>query len=104
MDPCHLDRFLHHCFKYVGDDAVVWMVFAEMQMFKGVKSYFTDSMLYQENNEPVKEPLPDNVDSGNEADSKSEEDAPDTISVEPIVAYLDAVSYTHLTLPTIYSV
>jgi len=33
--------------------------------------------------------LPDDVNSGNEVDSKSEEDAPVTKSVEPIVAYLN---------------
>ena len=65
------------------------MVFVEMQPFKRVENYFTDFLLYQENNEPVKEPLPDDGDSGNEADSKSEEDAPATFSMEPIVAYLD---------------
>ena len=34
------------------------------------------------------EPLPDDIDSGNEADSKSEEDMPATFSIEPIIAYL----------------
>jgi len=33
--------------------------------------------------------LPDDIDSGNEADSESEEDAPITINVESIIAYLD---------------
>jgi len=60
-----------------------------MQPFKGVKNYFIDSLLYHENNEPVKEPLPDDINSGNEADSESEEDAPATFSMKPIIAYLD---------------
>ena len=60
---------LHQCFKYVGDD-VVRTVFAEIQPFKEVKHYFTDSLLYQEDNEPVKRSLLDDIDSGNEADSK----------------------------------
>ena len=33
--------------------------------------------------------MPDNVDSGNKADSESEEYAPAIISLEPVVAYLD---------------
>ena len=33
--------------------------------------------------------MPDNVDSGNEADSESEEYAPAITSLEPVVAYLD---------------
>ena len=37
----------------------------------------------------MKEPLPDNVDSGNEAYSKSEESALATFSMERIIAYLD---------------
>jgi len=77
---------LHQCFKYV---TVVQMVFAEMQPFKGVENYFTDSLLYQENNELVKQPLPNDIDSGNKTDSESEEDALATFSMEPIVAYLD---------------
>ena len=33
--------------------------------------------------------LPNDVDSGNETDSESEEDVPATISIEPIVVYLN---------------
>jgi len=40
--------------------------------------------------EPLKQSLSDDdVNSGNEVDSESEEDVPATISVEPIIAYLD---------------
>ena len=59
-----------------------------MQSFKGMENYFTDSLLYQENNETVKQPLPDDVDNGNKADSELEEDEPAIFSMEPIVAYL----------------
>ena len=38
---------------------------------------------------PLKQSLLDHVDSGNEVDSESEEDAPATVSIEPIVAYLN---------------
>jgi len=37
----------------------------------------------------VKQSLPDDVESGNEADSESKEDMTVTFSIEPIVAYLD---------------
>jgi len=36
----------------------------------------------------VKKPLLDNVDNGTEADAESEEDAPATLVMEPIIAYL----------------
>ena len=62
------------------------MVFAEKQPFKGVENYFTDALLYQEIGETSKEPLLDNDDSGNEADSESEGDTPATLIDEPIVA------------------
>ena len=52
---------LHQCFKNVGDDAVVRTVFAKMQLFKGVENYSTDFLLYQENDELVKETLPDGI-------------------------------------------
>ena len=54
-----------------------------------MENYFTDSLLYKESNTWAKESLPDNVDSSNEVDSESEEDAPATLIFEPIVAYLD---------------
>jgi len=44
-------------------------VLAEKQSLKGVKNYFTDALLYQKISETSKEPLPDNDDSGNKADS-----------------------------------
>jgi len=40
---------LHQCFKYVDNKAMIMTVFVEMQPFKGVESYFTDSLLYKEN-------------------------------------------------------
>ena len=68
------------------DDTTVQMVFAEKQPFKGVKNYFTDALIYQEIGKTSKEPLPDNDDSGNEADSESEGDTPATLVGKPIVA------------------
>ena len=65
----------------MGDDALVQTVFAEVQPFKGVENYFTDSLLYQEDIEPLKQSLPDDLDSGNETDSELKEDAPATISI-----------------------
>ena len=61
-------------------------MFAEKKPFKGIENYFTDALLYQEISETSKESLPDNDDSSNEADSKSEGDAPATLVGEPIVA------------------
>ena len=77
---------LHQCFKYVEDDATVRTVFTEKQQFKGVESYFTDAFLYQEDNKASKQPLPDDDDSGNEANSESERDTPATLACELIVA------------------
>ena len=53
---------------------MVRTVFAEMQPFKGVDNYFTKSLLFREINEVCKESWPEDVDSGNEAYSESEED------------------------------
>ena len=66
-------------------------MFAEKQSFKGVKNYFTDALLYQEANK-VSKPLLEDNDSGNEADSESEEDTPGTLSFKPIVAYLNVLN------------
>ena len=86
---------MHQCFKCVGDDDVVRTVFAKIQPFKGVENYFIDSLLYKESNKGMKKSLPDNIDSGNKADSKSEKDVSATLILEPIVEYLDNLDYNN---------
>jgi len=54
-----------------------------------VENYFTDALLYREIGETSKESLPDNDDSGNEADSESEADMPAILIGKPIVACLN---------------
>jgi len=56
---------------------------------RGVENYFTDALLYQEVSEASKESLPENDDSGNEADSESEGNTPATLVGEPIVAFFN---------------
>ena len=56
---------------------------------KGVENYFTDALLYQEIGKTSKESLPDDDDSGNEADSESETDMLAILIGEPIVACLN---------------
>jgi len=68
---------------------MVRMVFAEMQPFKGVENYFTDSLLYKENGRVVKKLLPDDIDNGNEVDSESGEDPIVSFDGKMIVAYLN---------------
>ena len=78
---------------------MVRMVFAEMQPFKGVENYFTDSLLYKENGRVVKKLLPDDIDNGNEVDSESGEDPTVSFDGKMIVAYLNDLIV--ITLPTI---
>ena len=54
-----------------------------------MENYFTDALLYQEAGGALKEPLPDDDESGNEADSESEAGIPDILVGEPIIACLD---------------
>jgi len=54
-----------------------------------VKNYFSDALLYQEIGETSKESLPDDDDSGNEADSGSEVDMPAILIGGLIVACLN---------------
>ena len=69
------------------------MVFAETQPFKRVKNYFNGSLLYQETSKVTKQPLPDDIGSGNEADSASEKDTSATFAMYPLVAYLNDSYY-----------
>ena len=64
---------------------MVKMVFAEIQPFKGMENYFTNSLLYQESHEVVKKLMSIAYDSGNEADSESEA----ILSSELIAIYLN---------------
>ena len=68
---------------------IVRTVFAEMQPFKAVENYFIDSLLYGENSKVVEKLLPNDIDSGNEADSESGEDLEVSFDEELIVAYLN---------------
>ena len=61
------------------------MLFVEKQPFKGVNNYFTNSLLQEEATE---EPLLNEPDSSNEADSELENNAPVTFVSKPIVSYL----------------
>jgi len=80
---------LHQCFKYVEDGAMLQTVFVEKQLFKRVKIYFNDALIYQEIGKASKKSLPNNDDSCNEADSESEGDTPATLVGELIVAYFN---------------
>ena len=57
----------------MDNKAMVKMVFTEMQPFKGEENYFTNSLLYRENGKVVEKSLPDDINSGNKADSESGE-------------------------------
>ena len=80
---------------FVDDKAMVRTVFTEMQPFKGVKNYFTNSLLYQENGKVVKKSLPDDIDNDNEANSESGEDLAITFDEESIVKYFNDSDYNN---------
>ena len=50
------------------------MFISKRNSFKGVENYFTDSLLYQDSLEVDENPHPEELDSGNEEDTKPEED------------------------------
>ena len=54
-----------------------------------VKNYFTDALIYQEASKALKEPLPDDDNNDNKADSESEGNTPATLTCELIVAYFN---------------
>ena len=63
---------LHQVMKYVDGDEKVRTLIAERHPFKGVESYFTDSLLYQDSLETDKNSQPEELDPGNEADVEPE--------------------------------
>ena len=79
---------LHQVIKYVGENRKVRTLIAERYPFKGVKNYFTDSLLYQDSLEADKNPHPEELDSGNEADTEQEEDEC-LWKINPLVTSID---------------
>jgi len=91
MDPCQLDRPFHttpvlqiYGRRCCSPNGIRWSATVQRS-----GELLHDSLLYQEDIEPLKQSLPDDVDSVNEIDSESEEDVPVTISIEPVVAYMN---------------
>ena len=56
--------------KYIGGDGKVRMLIAERHPFKEVENYFIDSLLYQDSIEADENLHPEELDSGNEADTE----------------------------------
>ena len=65
---------LHHVMKYISEDGKVRTLIAERHPIKGVENYFTDFLLYQDSLEADENQHPEELDSGNEADTEPEED------------------------------
>ena len=63
---------LHQVMKYVEEMEKSETLIAERHPFKGVKNYFTDSLLYQDSLEANENPEPEELDSGKEADVEPE--------------------------------
>ena len=60
--------------KYVVEDGKLRTLIAERHLFKRVKNYFTDSLLYQDFLEVDENPHPEEPDSDNEVNTEPEED------------------------------
>jgi len=63
---------LYQVMKYVDRDGDVRTLIAERHLFKGVKNYFTDSFMCQDSLKTDENLQPEEPDSGNEADVKSQ--------------------------------
>ena len=74
--------------KYIGEDEKVRTLIAERHPFKGVKNYFTNSLFYQDSLQVDENPHPEEPYSGNEADTKSEEDEC-LWEINPLVTSID---------------
>jgi len=68
------------------------MLIVEMHPFKGVKNYFTDFLLYQDSLDVDENPHPEELDSGNEADTEPEEDEC-LWKINPPVASIDKLNF-----------
>jgi len=61
----------------------------EKHPFKGVKNYFTDSLLYQDSLETSKNPQSEEADSGNEADTEPEVEEECLWELNPLVTSIN---------------
>jgi len=65
------------------------MLIAEKHPFKGVESYFTDFLLYQDPLELTEDPTPEYHDSGNEADTEPDLEEECLWEINPLVTSVD---------------
>ena len=59
--------------EYIGEDEKVRTLIVERYPFKGAENYFIDSLIYQDSFEVDENPHPEELDSGNEADTEPED-------------------------------
>jgi len=70
---------------------------AEKHPFKGIKNYFTDSLLYQDSLELAEDPTPEDHDSSNEADTEPELEEECLWKISPLVTSIDKLDFKNIT-------
>ena len=83
--------------KYVDRDGKVRTLIAERHPFKGVENFFTDSLLYQDSLETDKNPQPEEVDSGNEADFEPKAEEKYLWELNPLVTSVNKLDVNNTT-------
>ena len=73
------------------------MLIAERHPCKGVKNYFTDSPLYQDSLETNENSQPEELDSGNEADTKLEAEEECMWELNPLVTRINKLDVNNTT-------
>jgi len=77
--------------KYIDEEGKVRTLIVERHPFKEVENYFTDSLLYQDPLETDENPHPEEPDSGNEADTESEEEC--LWEINPLITSIDKLDF-----------
>ena len=71
------------------------MLIAKQHPFKGVENYFTDSLLYQDPLELAEDPTPEDLDSGNEADTEPKLEEECLWEINPLVTNVDKLNFNN---------
>ena len=84
---------LHQVMKYANEQGRVRTLVAERHLFKGVENYFTDSLLYQDSLETDENLQPEELDSGNEPNTKREAEEECLWETNPLVTSINKLNF-----------
>ena len=88
----HRPLYSPSSYEYVNGDEKVRTLIAERHLFKRVKNYFTNSLLYQDSPKTDENPQPEELDSSNESDVELETEEECLWELKPLLTSINKLN------------